>query len=77
MFVCNIKESILLRKVCMFLVYKFIDSFIVCVLIVLCCVYEYMEKICLMVVFVVSFMKYRMYFIKFYEIINYYVFMKL
>lgn len=77
MFVCNIKESILLRKVCMFLVYKFIDSFIVCVLIVLCCVNEYMEKICLMVVFVVSFMKYRMYFIKFYEIINYYVFMKL
>lgn len=63
----------------MFSAHKFTDRFIARALIVLRCVNEHMEKIRLMVVFVASFMKHRMYLIKRHETINYmyYVFMKL
>lgn len=63
----------------MFSAHKFKDSFIARALTVLRCVNEHMEKIRLMVVFVASFMKHRMYLIKRHETINYmyYVFMKL
>lgn len=61
----------------MFSAHKFTDSFIARALTVLRCVNEHMEKIRLMVVFVASFMKYRMYLIKLHETINYDVFMKL
>lgn len=61
----------------MFSAHKFTDSFIARALTVLRCVNEHMVKIRLMVVFVASFMKHRMYLIKLHETINYYVFMKL
>lgn len=61
----------------MFSAHKFTDSFIARALTVLRCVHEHMEKIRLMVVFVASFMKHRMYLIKLHETINYDVFMKL
>lgn len=63
----------------MFSAHKFTDSFIARALTVLRCVHEHMEKIRLMVVFVASFMKHRMYLTKRHETINYmyYVFMKL